>query len=95
MAIEYRQGNLLSSRAVAIVNPVNTRGVMGKGISPDLLERAPNIPWREIARMRDHLAHHYFDTDHAIVQDVVDTELAPLLDAVHTLIDREAGDAGT
>ncbi len=45
--------------------------------------------------MRDHLAHHYFDTDHAIVQDVVDTELAPLLDAVHTLIDREAGDAGT
>jgi hypothetical protein len=24
--------------------------------------------------MRDHLAHHYFDTDHAIVQDVVDNE---------------------
>lgn len=45
--------------------------------------------------MRDHLAHQYFDTDHAIVQDVVDTELGPLLDAVHALIDREAGDAGT
>ncbi len=66
-----------------------------KGITPDLLETAPNIPWREIARMRDHLAHRYFDTDHGIVHDVVDTELAPLLDAVHTLIDREADDAGT
>ena len=66
-----------------------------KAISPDLLEEAPSIPWREIARMRDHLAHHYFDTDHAIVQDVVDTELAPLLDAVRTLIGRAAGDAGT
>ena len=45
--------------------------------------------------MRDHLAHHYFDTDHAIVQDVVDTELAPLLDAVRTLIDKADSDAGT
>lgn len=64
-----------------------------KAISPDLLEGQPTIPWREIGRMRDHLAHHYFDTDHAIVQDVVDTELAPLLNAVRTLIDRVDGDA--
>lgn len=64
-----------------------------KAISPDLLEKAPDIPWREIARMRDHLAHHYFDTDHAIVQDVVDNELVPLLDAVSALIERSAGDA--
>ena len=46
-----------------------------KAISPGLLDEVPSIPWREIARMRDHLAHHYFDTDHAIVQDVVDNEL--------------------
>lgn len=65
-----------------------------KAISPDLLEAAPSIPWREIARLRDHLAHHYFDTDHAIVQDVVDTEIAPLLDAVRTLMDRLAGNTG-
>jgi uncharacterized protein with HEPN domain len=44
--------------------------------------------------MRDHLAHHFFDTDHAIVQDVVDTELAPLLDAVRTLLDMADGNAG-
>lgn len=64
-----------------------------KAISPDLLHEAPDIPWGAIARMRDHLAHHYFDTDHAIVQDVVETELAPLVDAVRTLIDRVDGDA--
>jgi uncharacterized protein with HEPN domain len=28
-----------------------------KDISPDLLEAAPEIPWKAIARMRDHLAH--------------------------------------
>jgi uncharacterized protein with HEPN domain len=65
-----------------------------KAISPELLDEAPGVPWSAIARMRDHLAHHYFDTDHAIVQDVVDTELAPLLDAVSTLVDKADSDAG-
>jgi len=64
-----------------------------KAISPELLDEAPEIPWSAIARMRDHLAHHYFDTDHAIVRDVIDTELAPLLDAVRVLVDKADGDA--
>lgn len=59
-----------------------------KGIDPDLLDGAPGIPWKEIARMRDHLAHHYFDTDHAVVQDVVDNDLEPLAEAVQALIGR-------
>jgi uncharacterized protein with HEPN domain len=56
-----------------------------KGIRPDLLAEMPGVPWSEIARMRDHLAHRYFDTDHAIVLDVVDNELSPLLEAVRML----------
>jgi uncharacterized protein with HEPN domain len=59
-----------------------------KGIDPDLLDDAPGVPWKEIARMRDHLAHHYFDTDHAIVQDVVDNDLGPVADAVQLLLER-------
>lgn len=60
-----------------------------KDISPDLLEAEPQIPWKAIARMRDHLAHRYFDTDHAIVKDVVDHEIDPLLTAVRSLLERE------
>ena len=45
-----------------------------------------------IARMRDQLAHHYFDTDHAVVRDVVDNELGPLLTAVRSLINRVVPD---
>jgi uncharacterized protein with HEPN domain len=57
-----------------------------KGIDSDLLDGAPGVPWKEIARMRDHLAHRYFDTDHAIVQDVLDNDLGPLAEAVQSLI---------
>ena len=42
--------------------------------------------------MRDHLAHRYFDTDHAIVQDVVDNDLGRLAEAVESLTDRINGD---
>ena len=59
-----------------------------KGIDPELLETEPDIPWKAIARMRDHLAHRCFDTDHAIVQDVVETEIDPLLRAVRLLLER-------
>lgn len=66
-----------------------------KDLDPGLLEGAPGVPWKEIARMRDHLAHRYFDTDHAVVQDVVDNDLGPLADAVQELIDRITGDDAT
>jgi len=61
-----------------------------KSISPELLATAPEVPWSAIARMRDHLAHRYFDTDHAVVVDVVDNELPPLTAAVETLTERLA-----
>lgn len=67
-----------------------------KGIDPDLLDGAPGVPWKEIARMRDHLAHHYFDTDHAIVQDVIENDLESLSEAVRSLIGQiSLGDASS
>jgi uncharacterized protein with HEPN domain len=51
----------------------------------DLLSSQPGIPWSQIARMRDHLAHRYFDTDHAVLQATVDNDLPELENAVKAL----------
>ncbi len=51
----------------------------------DLLATQPNIPWRQITRMRDHLAHRYFDTAHAILQATVDEDLPALEQAVENI----------
>lgn len=66
-----------------------------KSIDSALLASEPGVPWREIARMRDHLAHRYFDTDHAIVEDVVDNDLWPLLEAVRSLVAQVRRDDNT
>lgn len=49
-----------------------------KALPDDLLVTAPSIPWKQIARMRDHLAHRYFDTAHAILRSTVDDDLPDL-----------------
>ena len=61
-----------------------------KNLDPALLAAVPSIRWRAISRMRDQLAHHYFDTDHAIVAYVVQEELTPLRTAIVSLASQTA-----
>lgn len=60
-------------------------GEAAKGLDPDLTAREPGIPWAHLARMRDHLAHRYFDTTHAIVFDTARRDVPRLADAVARL----------
>ena len=57
-----------------------------KALPDELLTTQPSIPWRQIARMRDHLAHRYFDTAHAILQATVDDDLPELEKAIHIMM---------
>jgi uncharacterized protein with HEPN domain len=59
-----------------------------KALPEDLLASELDIPWRQIARMRDHLAHRLFDTSHGIVQGTVDRDLPQLEEAVRRLVSR-------
>jgi uncharacterized protein with HEPN domain len=56
-----------------------------KAIDARLLAAEPSVPWQDIAGMRDHLAHRYFDADHALVAATVDHDLPQLVAAVRRL----------
>lgn len=45
-----------------------------------LTENAPEIPWRSIKGLRDHIAHGYFNIDAEIVFDVAINEIPALKD---------------
>ena len=47
-----------------------------------LLSIRPEIPWKQVVGMRDHIAHGYFDINTDFVWDVIQNDLNPLLDAV-------------
>jgi len=57
-------------------------GEAAKDLDPDLVASEPDIPWALLTRMRDHLAHRYFDTTHAVVFDTARQDIPRLAAAV-------------
>ena len=47
-----------------------------------LLPSRPDIPWRQVMGMRDHIAHGYFDINADHVWDVIQNGLQPIAEAV-------------
>lgn len=56
-----------------------------KALPQTLVDSEPQIDWRAIARFRDQLTHHYWDTAHEVVQHVVDHQLEGLAEAAERL----------
>ncbi len=57
-----------------------------KRLGMEFLNRRPEIPWRDIMGMRNHIAHGYFDINEEYVFSVIKNDLAPLLEAVEYLL---------
>ena len=50
-----------------------------------LLTARPEIPWKAVKGMRDHIAHGYFDINTDFVWDVIKNDLPALKDAINYL----------
>lgn len=61
-----------------------------RAIDPAVLAHEPEIPWVDVAGMRNHLAHRYFDTAHSVMAATVTDDLLPLVAAVSRLVQRRA-----
>jgi uncharacterized protein with HEPN domain len=56
-----------------------------KRLSPEFRARYPNVPWQEMAGMRDILIHSYDDVDLRIVWDAAKDHLPPLLQTLRQM----------
>ena len=52
-----------------------------------LLSARPEIPWKAVKGMRDHIAHGYFDINANFVWDVVKKDLPTVRDAINYFIE--------
>lgn len=78
----------------AVIRNIEVIGQAVKGISEQTRALEPDVPWRQIAGMRDKLIHEYFGVDLALVWDVVERELPVLRPQLAGLADRLSRDAG-
>jgi uncharacterized protein with HEPN domain len=58
-----------------------------KHLAPETRESTPEIPWVDIAGLRDLIAHEYFRIDIHRVLEIVDRDLPPLERAIRRLIE--------
>lgn len=58
-----------------------------KHLAPETRESSPEIPWTDIAGLRDLIAHEYFRIDIRRVLEIVEKDLPPLEHAIDHLLD--------
>lgn len=57
-----------------------------KHLAPETREAAPEIPWADVAGLRDLIAHEYFSIEIERVLEIVDRDLPALERAIDRLL---------
>ncbi|KAB8133644.1 DUF86 domain-containing protein [Gracilibacillus oryzae] len=70
----------------AVIRNLEIIGEATKRISKEYREQHLNVPWREMAGLRDVLVHDYFGVDNGIVWNVIDKEIPPLKEKINDLL---------
>jgi uncharacterized protein with HEPN domain len=58
-----------------------------KNVPPEVRSMRGEIPWREIARMRDKCIHFYFGVDYEVVWNIIKDHLPLVRTKVLSLLD--------
>jgi uncharacterized protein with HEPN domain len=74
----------------AVIRTLEIVGEATKRLSPALRERHPEIPWKNMAGVRDKLIHDYFGVNLDIVWQIVRDELPPLAVQVADVLQAES-----
>jgi len=77
--------------ALAVVRLIEIIGEAAAKVTPQLQEKYPSIPWKEIVGTRNRLIHGYEEVDLDIVWQIVTTDLRPLVPNLQEVINKEGG----
>ena len=74
----------------AVIRALEIFGEATKKVPSDFKDAHPDLPWREMAGMRDKLIHQYFGVDLEIVWATVRERLPEVVDRLREILPEES-----
>ena len=71
----------------AVIRQFEVVGEASKSVGTDYKSAHPEVPWRDLARLRDVLIHQYFSVDLDAVWDAVVRRVPTVLASITALLD--------
>jgi len=74
----------------AVIRTLEIMGEATKRLSPEIREKYPDVPWKNMAGVRDKLIHDYFGVNFDIVWEIVRDELPGVAIELEEIVDEMA-----
>ncbi len=81
---QFKDNDLVNS---AVIRKLEIIGEASKNIPDFIREKYPEIPWKDMARMRDKIIHFYFGVDYEIVWKVIKERLPELKEKIERVFE--------
>jgi uncharacterized protein with HEPN domain len=82
---EFRKAHLIQD---GVIRQLEIIGEATKRLSKRFREMHPEIPWKDMAGMRDKLIHDYLGVDLGAVWDTIERDIPFLKDGISRLIEK-------
>jgi uncharacterized protein with HEPN domain len=73
----------------AVVRAIEIIGEAARRVSEEMVSSHPEIPWREMISMRNHIIHKYDHVDLEVVWDTVQNDIPRLASLIRPLVSRK------